>query len=639
MVTTVTENPKHRSKINIKELLWLHLLIVCGITGANAQYDTVRPAYYEHLIPVHKGSINSLVSFNNHKSTWTQNNAFIDSIRIKSSRNRITKKIYEIIVVAPDSLRNKNVSGESENDYSAYSGKRIGKITINRLPVFGSDINHIPHDPYEGQGILNKSHINTLEFIIRNNLLFSSGDTISPITLSDNERLLRDLPFIDDARIIVFPTTENEVDLMVVTKDVYSIGGSFSPFGFNKGKIAIFDNNIFGFGHELGFEMPFDNAENDSPGFGAHFIIDNPGRSFARIRLFYNNGIGENSYGLDVARRFVSSTTKYAGGVQIRRVDKNKALDTLQLDTPLRYAFQDYWVARSFLLNRDNVTRLLISGRYTNNNIFTRPEIGPDLYHPLQRYKSFLGSIAYSQQKFYKANLVHQYGRIEDVPHGGIIKVTLGREINEFKTRNYAASEFGFAKSFPEYGYLYFSTGLGAFINKGNTEQGIFNIKARYFSNLMPVGRHMIRSFINIDYTRGFDRNLDENLFFTTEHGFSGIRNDSITGRQRLTLNLEAVVFNPVNIFGFKVALFGFADFSSLTGTNQLMTDGTMLSGLGIGMRIRNDNLIFNTFQIRIGIFPDAPLNSRMSNILVTGEETLKFDNFESGAPSMIPFR
>lgn len=638
MVITVTGNHKHRSRINIKKVLWLHLMILYSITGIKAQSDTVSPAYYNHLTTVPPGALNRLVSYSDN-SARNKGYPFIDSIRIKSSRNRITRKLYEIIVVAPDSVQNKNVSEKSDYGFHAYSGKRIGKIIINRMPVFGSDIDHFSYDPYKGQGILNKSHVNTLEFIIRNNLLFSTGDTVSPITFSDNERLLRDLPFIDDARIVVIPKAENEVDVMVVTKDVYSLGGSFSPFGFDKGRIAIFDNNFLGFGHELGFEMPFDNAEDDSPGFGAHFILDNPVRTFARIRIFYNNDIGENSYGIDISRRFVSSTTKYAGGIQVRRVDRNKALDTLQQDTPLRFAFQDYWLTRSFLLNSENVTRLLIGGRYTNNNVFTRPEIGPDQYHSLQQYRSFLGSIALSQQKFYKANLVHQYGRVEDVPYGGIIKITLGREINEFKTRNYAASELGFARSFPEFGYLYFSTGLGAFVNNGNTEQGIFNIKSRYFSNLLPVGRHMIRSFINIDYTRGFDRNLDENLNFMTEHGFSGFSNDSIIGRQRLTLNLEAVVFNPVNIYGFKAAFFGFADFSSLTGTNQLFSNGTMLTGLGIGMRIRNDNLIFNTFQIRIGIFPDAPGNSRISNILVTGEGTLGFDNFDSDAPSMIPFR
>ncbi len=48
--------------------------------------------------------------------------------------------------------------------------------------------------------LLNKTHVNTNERIIRKNLLFSAGDTISPLTLSDNERILRDLPFINDAQ-------------------------------------------------------------------------------------------------------------------------------------------------------------------------------------------------------------------------------------------------------------------------------------------------------------------------------------------------------------------------------------------------------------------------------------------------------
>ena len=38
------------------------------------------------------------------------------------------------------------------------------------------------------ENLLNKTHVNTNEKIIRKNLLFSEGDTISPLTLSDNER-------------------------------------------------------------------------------------------------------------------------------------------------------------------------------------------------------------------------------------------------------------------------------------------------------------------------------------------------------------------------------------------------------------------------------------------------------------------
>lgn len=569
---------------------------------------------------------------------WNKDHILLDSLRERASKNRLTRQIYDFVVVSPDTASGFRKNIQSDIPYRIYSGKTIRKITIRRLNVFGADIDK--PDAFEstrGQNILNKTHVNTSERIIRNNLLFSEGDTLAPISVSDNERILRDLSFIDDARITVVPVSQNEVDVVVVTKDIYSLGGDYSPSGLKKGTFSAFENNLFGMGHELGIIIPYDNSATDSPGFGIHYLVDNIASSFVNLNVFYHDGIGTKMYGIDLSRKFISHTTKYAGGISIHNVSENVDLDILKQNE--HYNLQDYWFARSFLLNRESVTRLIAGGRYTNNVVFNRPFILPDSYYSLQNYRLYLGSIALSTQKYFKANLVHEYGRTEDIPFGGMLKVTIGKEFNEFKVRSYTGSELSAASSFPDFGYLYASAGLGAFINKGSTEQGISSLRLKYFSNLLPLGRYMIRNFITFDYTRGFDRNTDEHLRYYNDNGFSGFRNDSINGEQRFTINFEAVFFSPVDHYGFRFAFFGFADVSSLAGTNQILSNGTALSGIGLGIRVRNDNLIFHTFQIRIGFFPDPPIYSRINNIVLSGEEPLRFENFEPGPPSMIPYR
>ena len=121
--------------------------------------------------------------------------------------------------------------------YFRYSGKKIRNIAIERLNVFGANINDPAiNEPKKIENLLNKTHVNTREFIIRNNLLFSEGDTISPLTLSDNERILRQLPYIDDARIIVMYLFQKmNLILLCLTKDVYSLGGSFTLQRSEKG--------------------------------------------------------------------------------------------------------------------------------------------------------------------------------------------------------------------------------------------------------------------------------------------------------------------------------------------------------------------------------------------------------------------
>ncbi|MBN2523595.1 MAG: hypothetical protein JXB24_09995, partial [Bacteroidales bacterium] len=201
---------------------------------------------------------------------------FLDSLKIKSSKSFITKKIYDYIVISPDARLSKNITSTSDINYLEHSGKRIRNIKINRLNVFGSDINYPAYeDPNKIEKLLNKTHINTNEKIIRKNLLFSEGDTISPLELSDNERIIRQLPFIDDARIIVFPVSENEADILILTKDVYSLGAELSFSGIKKGYLSAFDRNIFGMGHEFGIEIPYDSQFGDSPGFGIRYLINN----------------------------------------------------------------------------------------------------------------------------------------------------------------------------------------------------------------------------------------------------------------------------------------------------------------------------------------------------------------------------
>lgn len=565
---------------------------------------------------------------------------FLDSLKIRASKTLITKKLYDFVIISHEPELKKELTGSSEANFDEYSGLKIRKIEIRRLDVFGSNINTPDfHDPNKTEKLLNKTHFNTNENIIRKNLLFNEGDTLSPLILSDNERFLRDLPFIDDARILVVPVSPAEADIIVVTKDIYSLGARVSFGGFDKGSFSLFEKNIFGTGHELGIEIPYDSKFTDSPGYGINYQVNNIRKTFVNLDMYYSKGLGKKTFGFELGRKLISASTKYAGNISIREMFTSDDLDSLPVPAPVKYNLQDYWLLRSFLLDAKSVSRLILGARYTNNNVFTHPFILPESYYYLQQYKMFLGSVSFSVQKYYKTSLVYGYGKTEDIPYGSLINITMGNEINEFKKRLYMASSISMGGSVKNIGYFYTSAGLGTFINKGNTEQGILSIRTSFISNLAFIGRSRIRNFVNIDYTRGFDRYYDEYLVYNRENGFSGFRNDSIGDSQRFSVSLESVLFSPVNFYGFRFALFGFADAGFLFGTNEFVGNGDLLSAIGLGIRIRNNNLIFNTFQIRLGFFPNLPQYSRTNPLLVTGQQLLNPYNFEPGKPSIIPFR
>jgi hypothetical protein len=627
--------------------IFLALLFSCSIASSQnySHGDTINrisPAVIKKIRDnLIIGSKNFLLTMSpSPAAVRDRNHLFFDSLKVKASKNNLTRRLYGFLVINRDTIFKKQFTGTSDANYFIYSGKKIRKITVKRLNVFGANIyNPGSGNPNKIENILNKTHFNTNENIIRKNLLFSEGQKISPLVLSDNERLLRQLPYIDDARIVVVPVSDDEADIIVYTKDVYSLGGSFTYNGLKKGNISVFDKNIFGMGHEFGLDIPYNNTLPDSPGFGVHYIADNIAKSFINLNVYYLHGLGERTYGFSMIRKLVSFTTKYAGGISIRQMYTTSTLDTLIIPAPLKYNLQDYWLSRSFLVNKESASRIIIGVRYTNNNVFNHPVILPESFYNLQKYKIFLASAAWSVQKYTKTNLIYSYGRTEDVPYGAMVKFTTGREFNEFKQRTYLGGELSFSKSIRSLGYFYTYTGFSTYLNKDKTEQGVLSLGLSYFSNLVNLRNSKLRNFVYFNYVRGFGRYTNENLRFITNNGFSGFGNDSVNGTQRLTFSLESVLFSPINPYGFRFAFFGFADFSFLSATNQILGNGYSLSSIGVGIRVRNDNLVFNTLQLRIGYYPNYPPYSTISPVTFSGEQLLHPANFEPGPPAVIPYR
>jgi hypothetical protein len=643
------KNPeKYRSCL--VSLMIVALLFLCNITYSQytAKNDTLKKIPPEVIKKISniififsRQALLSMPSSIVRATVPTDKNIlFFDSLKVKASRNQLTKRLYSFVIVRRDTIYKKQFTGTSEANYIQYTGKKIRKIVIRRLNVFGADINNpASADANKIENILNKTHVSTNESIIRKNLLFSEGDKVTPLTLSDNERILRQLPYIDDARIIVIPVSDDEADIVVYTKDVYSLGGSYTYHGLKKGSVSLFDKNIFGMGQEFGLDMPYDNTLPESPGFGAHYLANNISKSFINLNIYFLHGLGEKTYGFDLSRKLISSTTKYAGGISVKMMYTSEDLDTLKIPAPLKYNYQDYWLSRSFLLNKESVSRLIIGARYTNNNVFTHPIILPESFYNLQKYQIYLTSAALSIQKYTKTNLIYSYGRTEDIPYGALFKITAGREFNEFKQRTYIGGEASFARSSKTLGYFYLYGGLSTYLNKNRTEQGVLSLGLNYFSNLITLRTARIRNFVYLQYTRGFGRYSNEYLKFFTNNGFTGFSNDTVNGTQRLAVSLESVLFSPVNFYGFRFAFFGFTDFSFLSGTTEMLDKGYALSSIGIGIRIRNDNLVFNTLQIRIGYFPNPPSYSTISPVNISGEQLLRPNNFEPGAPAIIPYR
>jgi hypothetical protein len=570
----------------------------------------------------------------------TLSKAFYDSLKVRAEKRKLTSLLYDMIVVSPAPPGNARDKMTSTSTFEAYGGRIIRNREIIRLDAFGYDIEDPESmSPSGAEKFANSTYTKTRRFVLNHHLLFIEGDTVSPLLLSDNERLLRELPFIDDARITVIPVDSIFADIAVVVREKYPVGMSIRLDDVRSGKLGLYSRNFAGLGHELEISLPYDFNDYSAPGIGLKYSVRNIARTFSDLELEFADGLGTTRAGGIFSREFVTSDTKYSWSASALFINATEDLDTMINPVPLRYVRQDYWGARSFMLDRGNVIRLILTARYIHNNVFARPEIDDYSYYRLQNYQFVAGSLAISSQRFINTSLIYSYGRTEDIPYGYMAEFTGGREKNEFKFRNYSGVMLSYGNFFNRIGYLYAGAGISAFYSQGSSEQGMVQGVMRYFTPLVAAGRSKIRTFMNLSYTRGFNRYSDEFLYFRDDALIRGFRNDSVSGCTRLACSLEPVLFLSRPVAGFRFALFAFADAGILEGRGISDTRYNAVMALGAGVRLRNDQLVLNTLQIRLAWYPNSPPWSESSWITAAGLVKLRPPRFEPGPPGLTPFR
>ncbi|MBF0266935.1 MAG: hypothetical protein HQL46_16855, partial [Gammaproteobacteria bacterium] len=132
-----------------------------------------------------------------------------------------------------------------------YVGKNIAKIIIKSLPIFDTSN---PKEDYWLYGLVNRLHSDTYESVIRQQLLLKSGSLINIREVAESERILRNSSSLIDAVIIPFAECNDGIDLLVLTRDVWTLYPKLSfgrSGGRNKTSAAIIDKNVLGSGKEI----------------------------------------------------------------------------------------------------------------------------------------------------------------------------------------------------------------------------------------------------------------------------------------------------------------------------------------------------------------------------------------------------
>jgi hypothetical protein len=212
-----------------------------------------------------------------------------------------------------DVARDKNTRIDT-NIFAQYEGKTIRNIAFNNIDVFDES------NPDENNSLyrfLNKVHVNTKPHVVKSQLLFKEGDKVNRKMIQESARILRTRNYLSTAYIVPDVVCDEEIDILVVTQDSWSLEPqvSFSQKADDsESGFALSDDNILGSGNSvvIGYEQTADRNSIRYSFSNPHFL-NKP----VSVKLsFAETSDGDNS-SIYVAKPFYSLATPWATGIQL----------------------------------------------------------------------------------------------------------------------------------------------------------------------------------------------------------------------------------------------------------------------------------------------------------------------------------
>jgi hypothetical protein len=507
-------------------------------------------------------------------------------------------------------------TAKAEDPFLPYEGKIVRHITINKVGFEKSIYDSSRTFRNAATRIANRLHTNTREGVIRDNLFFKENKPVNPHRLADNERYLRDLDFILDSKIEIcaIEGTEDSVDVEVYVRDVFSIGFKIDPKDIESIETELYDANLLGMGQRIQLNTLIDMTRTPQTGIETFYRKSSVGGSLINASAGYtqlNTGRSygsenEHAYFLRLDRPLVSPYSRLAGGLE---VSKNYSSNNYQRDEAdfrrYHYHLEDGWIGYNMgVTNTTNAReRHFLSLRYFNQNFERKPSQPAEATNTVYNNQQFvLGAITFYEQNFYKTQYVYGFGRTEDIPYGKTLSFTGGWSSELGRDRSYLGMntqrEFVSSRG----NFYRMAAGGGSFFTDDRTEDTFIYANASYYSRLF-MGKYVkVRQLVEGGYAQAFNNTIRP--LITLNSQLQGFSPDSLFGFKRIFLRTETTVFTNWRWLGFQVAGFAAGESALLKQKQGPDVFDKLVWGLNGGVRIRNENLIFGTIELRGFYFP-----------------------------------
>jgi hypothetical protein len=525
---------------------------------------------------------------------------------------------------------------ETVDLYAEHIGKEIAVVLVHQVERF---------DPYwdKDQGSSDKIlhsvtkpfHSFTKDRLIREYLLFEQGQAVDPFLLADSERMLRQLDFINDVRIIIVPMAgeDGSVAVLVETRDKWPFGITGVVKDVQRYDLNLYFSNLGGYGVRLDNKMIYRGDLEPNLGYQGRLRKRNMRGTFTDLKLLYEDSWQLLSREVDIQRSLVHPGIRWVGGAHWEYTDVRD-----NAGVPKKYQLGDYWLGHAFSLGDESSTersarpRLIPAIRYRKNSFKERPYASADTNAGFLDTKDFLVGVTYQRLKYYKTDYLFKMGETEDLPSGFTIKLSGGYQDREVYDRTSSFFQTSYLSVRNRGDVVLGLVDLGGYFHDHVMEDGALNVGGLYITQLFGQGRYRHRFYAVLTYTLAFQRAGNEALVLGNSTGLRGLEDNRVKGNQRVILKLESRLFTPWALWGFRFMTFGYADIGAVGGAEDPIARQKIYSSIGLGFRINNPDSVLPVTQLRFGF-----VNSIDQNGLVLGFNIGGADYPEIRIPGSLP--
>jgi hypothetical protein len=577
-----------------------------------------------------------------------------ENIESFSVKRKFTKFMYRLVFKPVAAISSKKAAKKKiykkliQKPYSAFEGKIIRHINIETMDPFGHSIaDTVIRAPNFLIKTGNKLHIKSQRITIRNLLLIRQNQVFDSLLVKESERLVRSRGYVTDVSFFVKTTSKNSdsFDVFIRELDKWSIvpNGAFSTSSFT---IDLKDNNFLGLGHESKNDFTWNGAAGKYA-YNVNYYIPNIRNTYINSNLQLRTEQSGNfirSFAID--RPFFSPFAKWAAGASLTqqfRRDYIRGSDSLLEVQRFKFNIQDYWAGNSMQLFKGKTeykrtTNFISAVRFLRIRYLEKPIEQLDTQHFFSNENFYMASVGISTRKYVQDKFIFKFGITEDVPIGQVYSLTGGYQKKNNSGRIYFGARISAGNYYP-WGYFSYNCEYGTFLNASHAEQGVLTAGLNYFTGLFEIGKWKFRQFIKPQVIFGIKRFDYDSITINDSHGLDGFNSTALSGISRLVLTVQTQSYSPWNFIGFRFGPYLTFSLGMLSDAATGFKHSNVYSHFGLGVLIKNDHLIINTFQISFAYYPTIP--GKGQNVFkVNSFRTADFGyrDFEIGKPAAVVY-